>query len=49
MEQERAKLIIAVLGLALFIGLVTIIYQEQQTIAEKDALYLYEIYNPQTN
>ncbi len=46
MGEERAKLIIAVLGLALVIGVITIIYQEQQTIADQDNLYLYEIYNP---
>ncbi|MBI3261501.1 hypothetical protein HYZ64_04005 [Candidatus Berkelbacteria bacterium] len=46
MEQDRAKLIIAVLGLALFIGVVAIIYQEQKTLADQGDLDLLEIYNP---
>jgi len=38
---------IAVAALALTIGLITIIYQEQQTFADEADLHLQEIYNPQ--
>jgi len=44
MKQETIKVLIGIFGLALFLAILVVVYQEQRSFADADKSYVDEIF-----